>query len=36
MFLRLNPSEAEAKIATSSAPAARAASKPFRFGVSTA
>jgi hypothetical protein len=35
-FARLNPSEAEAKTATSEAPAARAAWYPFRFGVSAA
>src|SRR4051812_1662453 len=35
MFLRQNASEAAPKIATSVAPAARAASKPLRFGVST-
>jgi len=35
MFLRENASEAAPKTATSVAPAARAASKPFRLGVST-
>src|SRR6185295_11448497 len=35
MFLREKASEAAPKIATSVAPAARAASKPLRFGVST-
>ena len=35
MFFFENASEAAPKTATSVAPAARAASKPFRFGVST-
>ena len=35
MFFCENASEAAPNIATSVAPAARAASKPFRFGVST-
>ena len=35
MFLREKPSEAAAKTATSRAPAATAASNPFKFGVRT-
>ena len=35
MFFCENASDAAPKIATSVAPAARAASNPFRFGVST-